>query len=570
MGIGLGRRQLAKPQRPAFLLLALLSILLAACWPQIDTDSFQSVAGSEPHRAELRVVADGSERLITTTSRTVGEALAAAGVVIGPADEVSPPAWSPVSGPPPVTEVTIVRVTESEETSLAAIPFQREIVRSADLSSTDEPVIVQRGKDGLQEVVYRIIYQDGLERDRWITELRTVEPAVNEIVMVGVGAERSERLIRGTLAYISDGRPTIVRESTERAYAVESAGALDGRVFQLSPDGAWLLFSRADSDAAFDNSLWLLSTLDRGASPISLNIDNVLWAAWDPASHNTLRIAYTTARSLPNPPGWEANNDIWLLALDTLPDVGTAPIRLANALPATYGWWGGAYSWSPDGQSIAYAFADVVGLLPVPAEELEEGSALTGLLADATVDPVPLHAFEPFDTGAEWAWIPSLAWSPDGDRLVFTEHHRDESGNGSTFDVVSFSLEERSVTMIAAQAGIWSHAVWSSLNPNGGSALYFLKSVEPGSGLGSDYALWSEDEGQGFAQLFPEPGQPGSFPATAQFLAWEPGGGRAAFIFDEALHIMDLATGAVYREPRDDSLDSHPSWAPYGPGTTGP
>ncbi len=567
----LRHKRVAGPQRQAVLLLAILLFALTACWPAATTDTSLSAADAPvlQHR-DVRVIADGVEQTLTTSARTVGEAVAAAGLTIGPADEVSPPAWSPISGPPPVTEVTIVRVTESEEISSATIPFQREFVRSAELSPTDQPIIVQRGQDGVQEVVYRITYQDGLERDRWVTEVRTIEPAIDEIVMVGVGADQSEQSVAGTLAYISDGRPVIVRDSTERAFSIETAGALDGRVFQLSPDGAWLLFSRADSDAAFDNSLWIMAT-NRDAVPVPLNIDNVLWAAWDPSRSDQPRIAYTTARALPNPPGWEANNDVWLLTLDTLPSVDTAPIRLANALPATYGWWGGTYAWSPNGSFLAYAFADAIGLLPVPEEVAEETPLLDDLLSAASVEPQPLRAFTPFDTGAEWAWVPSLAWSDDSNHLVYTEHSLGETDGASRFDVRQSTLGQSEATTVATQAGIWSHAAWSAPNSSASSALYFLRATEPGTGLGSDYALWrAEDSGADAAQVFPEPGQPGSFPAIPQFIAWGPGGEQAAFIFDEALHIIDINTGAVFRQRQDDSLDSHPTWAPYGPNAARP
>ncbi len=310
---------------------------------------------------------------------------------------------------------------------------------------------------------------------------------------------------------------------------------------------------------------------DRDSVPVPLNIDNVLWAAWDPSSIDQPRIAYTTARALPNPPGWEANNDIWLLTLDTLPAAGTAPIRLASALPATYGWWGGMYSWSPNGRYIAYAFADTIGLLPVPQEAAEETPVLGDLLSGATVEPQPLRTFTPYDTGAEWAWIPSLAWSGDGSQLVYTEHRLGDSDGASHFDVRQITLGQDDVRTIKSQAGIWSHAVWSALDSSGSSALYYLRTTEPGAGLGSDYALWrAAEDGVSATRIYPEAGQPGSFPAIPQFIAWAPGGGQAAFIFDEALHIIDINTGSVYRQRQDDSLDSHPTWAPYGPNAAGP
>lgn len=555
---------------PAYWLVIVVSLTLVACWPQETAAIPETVPATPSTRLfELRLITAGSEKTIVSSARTVGEALAEAGVTIGPADDVSPPAWTPLNGPPPVTEITLVRVTQSEAISAAAVPFQREIVRSAQLSPSDDPIIVQHGQDGVQEVVYRITYRDGLEHDRWVSNVRVIEPPVNEILLVGVGAEQREQPVDGTLAYVSDGRPVVVRGSTERAFSLETAGALDGRVFQLSPDGRFLLFSRADSDAAFDNSLWIVAS-EPDANPVPLNIDNVLWAAWDPASAPELRLAYSTARALPNPPGWEANNDVWLLTLDALPDTTTAPIRLADALPAAYGWWGGSYSWSPDGRYLAYAFADQVGLLPIPQEAADEGSALVDLLAGLTVEPQPLHTFEPYDTGGEWAWTPSVAWSPDGSRIAFSQHHRDERGD-SRFDLVTLELAEIAITTVAPQAGIWSHASWPPVGPTEEEKLYFTQATEPDPGLGSDYTLWELEPAAGVPlQRFPDQGQAGTLLPVAQWLAWEPGGTRAAVIFDEALHILDMTTGNAFRRPQDDALDSHPTWAPYGPGAAGP
>ena len=97
-----------------------------------------------------------------------------------------------------------------------------------------------------------------------------------------------------------------------------------------------------------------------------LNIENVLWAGWDPAA-TTPRIAYTTARSTTLPPGWEANNDLWLLELP-VEGPQPAPVRLGESYATAYAWWGGQYAWSGDGR-LAYAFADEVGVLAMPTAE---------------------------------------------------------------------------------------------------------------------------------------------------------------------------------------------------------
>ncbi|MEZ4592374.1 MAG: hypothetical protein R3D55_14705 [Chloroflexota bacterium] len=58
-------------------------------------------------------------------------------------------------------------------------------------------------------------------------------------------------------------------------------------------------------------ALWVIGT-QRGARPQELGIENVLWADWNPNRLSPYQIAYTTANPVDQPPGWEANNDLWL------------------------------------------------------------------------------------------------------------------------------------------------------------------------------------------------------------------------------------------------------------------
>ena len=156
----------------------------------------------------------------------------------------------------------------------------------------------------------RIVYRDGLEVERWPTAATTVEAARDEIIMIGVTAERDRMTFAGLLALIDDGRAVVLDGATDAPRQLAVTGALDGRVFQLSPDGGQLLYTIGQSDTdSFRNALWVVATAP-DAVPRPLEIENVLWAGWDPASA-TPRIAYTTARSTTLPPGWEASNDLW-------------------------------------------------------------------------------------------------------------------------------------------------------------------------------------------------------------------------------------------------------------------
>lgn len=511
----------------------------------------------------ITLIADGQTRTLPTTARTVGEALAQAGVQLAPADEVDP---VPTTLLPLSTDraaplvVVVARVTESTEVIPEAIPFSRQIVRSAELAPDDPPRLLQPGRPGLREVTVRIVFRDGLEVERWPTASLTVEPAQDEIIMIGVGSESDRMAFLGTLAYIDDGRAILLDGATDAPRQLAIDGTLDGRVFQLSPSGDYLLYSIGDSDGGtFRNDLWIIATTPESVA-LSLGIENVLWAGWDPSAVPP-RIAYTTARSTTLPPGWEANNDLWLLDL-TLDESQPAPVRLVESYPAAYAWWGGTYSWTT-GSQLAYAFADEVGVLTIPTSEQ---AALPTLPATA-LDRAILHSFTEFDTGGDWAWIPALAWSADGRFLAFTSHADDGSAPDDRFDLRLADVLAGNQIALVENSGIWTHAHWSPAAALPDANLVYLRAIEPEAGQDSSYALWLADsDGSDGQRLFPPEGESGAF-ALSQPLAWGPDPGRLAFIFDDALHILDLASGAVFRTGRDDSTASHPTWAPYGPGT---
>ncbi len=172
-----------------------------------------------------------------------------------------------------------------------------------------------------------------------------------------------------------------------------------------------------------------------------------------------------------------------------------------------------------------------------------------------------LHSFTPFDTEADWAWIPALGWSADGRFLAFTDHAGEAADTGARFDLRLADVAAGNQTALAESAGIWASAQWS---PND-SRIVYLQATDPAAGQDSPYALWLADsDGSEARRLYPPEGESGSF-ARAQPLAWGPDADRLAFIFDDTLHIIELSSGEVYRAGRDDTISSHPTWASDGP-----
>ena len=496
---------------------------------------------------------------MTTSVATVGDALDEAGITLSPFDEVDPPLGTSLSGEGDgALAITVVRVTEALEVIPESVPYQRRIVRSAEMTPEDPPRILQTGVAGLSEISYRLVFRDGLEVERWPTASTIIDAPVDEIVMIGVGEDEPVMRISGRLAYISGGRAIILAGSTDSARQLPIEEPLDGRVFQLSPGGNYLLYTVRSGDGTnqteFRNELWVISTAD-GSRPMSLQIENVLWAGWDPTGLDPLRIAYTTARSVPLPPGWEANNDLWLMEV-AVDDDQPAPVRLIGTTAAAFGWWGGSFLWSPTGDQLAYAFADEVGILDIPNVTFDDAAGFTSATEP---EQTVLRAFTAYDTGADWAWLPALSWSADGRWLAFTEYAGEDGFNLVVADTVTGDA-----TPMFAGVGIWAAAHWSA-GLNEEAQLAVLRADDPADGENGNYVLWlAGSDGENAQRVFPPEGESGAFARSSQSVAWGPDPNAIAFIFEDELHILNPVTDEVYRAGTDDTASSHPTWAPYG------
>jgi hypothetical protein len=284
-----------------YTLLALL-ILLAGC-----ASPPPLAAESGPIEVTLRV--DAESHNLTTRATNVRELLEEAGITTAPADEVTPPPFTPLQDG---MEVVVVRVEELVEVIEENLPFARKIVRSAAMSAGDPPQIIQGGRAGLQEITVRIVIRDGIEVDRQRTRITVVEEPQDEIVMVGVGATASDYTFPGLIAFLRGGQGMLLRGTTSYHEQLATGANLDGRVFALSPSGSHLLYTRIVSDTGrFHNKLFVLST-EPGASARDLEVENVLWAGWNPARMANRRSPTAPPKPVDVPPGWQANNDLWV------------------------------------------------------------------------------------------------------------------------------------------------------------------------------------------------------------------------------------------------------------------
>ena len=181
-----------------------------------------------------------------TAGSTVTQALQTAGIVPGNLDRTEPPFYTVLSEG---DNIKLTRVEEKFETEQVVIPFERQIVRNETLPE-GETRLVQAGVNGLEEITYRRILEDNMEISKSPVKTVVMNEALPEIVMVGAQSSFTPLNTPGTLAYLAGGNAWIMEGSTANRRIIVSTGDLDGRIFSLSPNGEYLIFTRKSNKPA--------------------------------------------------------------------------------------------------------------------------------------------------------------------------------------------------------------------------------------------------------------------------------------------------------------------------------
>lgn len=508
-----------------FLLLALLSTATLACQPQVK---------------QVFIDVDGGRQTLTTEAETVRQALLEAQITLGPLDRVSPDLYVTLE---PGMVITVTRVREELVTRREVIPFERQIVPNEALAP-NETRLVQLGVNGEDEITIRVTYENDVEVSRTEVSRRTVIPPVPEIMVVGVKDDIPSTPIEGVIAYMDAGNAWIMRNTSGSRRPLTTDGNLDGRVFSLSANGRWLLYTTPLTDDIEQplNELWLASTTIVGEAPVTLGIRGVLQAAWSPVVSQNL-VALTTAERTPSPPGWKARNDLWLVDLtpdEPMEDAAyldglrqgkisrPKPVQvLPPGTPGLYSWWGTTYTWSPRGDRLAYARADEIGLITL--------TRTTTISASVQ----PLVQFTPFDTLGEWVWVPAVSWSPDGRFLAAVVHGppvgAEPAEQSQAFDLWLLSADGRIKAKAVDRVGMWANPVW------GTNGIAYGQAVNPLQSVTSRYTIYLMDhDGSNRRQIFPYQTEPGvQFPE----LVWSPEGNSLLFVFNGNLFLTPLGGG---------------------------
>lgn len=459
----------------------------------------------------VNINADGKiYRVEVNDGTNVEQAIYASGLTLGDLDRVEPDLATKII---PELEIKIIRIKEAFTVEEVTVPFERRVLQTESLPE-QETMLAQKGENGLVEVTYRHIYEDGIETSKQqVASQKVIREAVPEIIMVGIQSPFSPITIPGRLIYLVGGNAWMMETTTTNRKLLISTGDLDGRVFSISDNGKWLLFTRRSDKEGQINSLWALEITsgEETKELIDLQAENIIhFADWAPGLSST-RVLYSTVEPRSTAPGWQANNDLisvnvsangWLSKKSTIIEANSGGV---------YGWWGTNFSWQPGTTNLIYSRPDGIGTV-----DLENGTLTT------TFSMLPLQ------TRSDWAWIPPIAWSPDGS-TIYSVNHVPQEGLSSqeespVFNLSALFLGNGTIIDLFQNTGMFAYPAVSPVQSvsNSGESFQvaFLQAIFPEQSDNSRYRLVVIDrDGSNQKTLFPSEGQPGLEP---QQMVWSP------------------------------------------------
>ncbi|MGY1814274.1 ubiquitin-like domain-containing protein [Blastococcus sp. SYSU D00820] len=129
----------------------------------------------------VTLVADGQERVVTTTAGTAADLLAEQGITLGQTDRMTLLPTQPLLDR---MRLQVFRVQVTEVTETTPIPHQTVETEDPDAFEGEETV-TQQGVDGQQATTYRITVVDGVETGREQVSTAVAVAPVDELVSVG-------------------------------------------------------------------------------------------------------------------------------------------------------------------------------------------------------------------------------------------------------------------------------------------------------------------------------------------------------------------------------------------------
>jgi len=503
----------------------------ASCAPAPETP--------DPGQITVETLADGKRISVTLSAgATVEDVLNAAGLSLEGKDRVEPREGTILMED---TQVQVIRVEEIIETKEEVIPYQ--VIRQpTENLPIGEEQLLQAGKNGLREIAFvRTLENDQEVSYREVNNV-IIEQAVDEIILVGVRSSSSPVAIPGRLVYISNGNAWMMEQSSSNRTLLVSTGDLDGRVFSLSPDRSWLLFTRADEDEEVINTLWVVKIDPPGERLVDLEVENIIhFADWVPDDEQS--VAYSTVEPRVSAPGWQANNN---LIVRKFSESGWSVVSyqvLETGYIGVYGWWGTEFQYPPSGEYVAYASPDQVGIVDVESGEM-----------------VPYLEMAPYRTTGDWAWMSGLGVGPLGNIIYAVEHVPEDGQEGTAaaeespkFDLTAISIAAGISTRILEDVGMFAYPLPSPMQgkASGESSFQvaYLQAIFPEQSANSRYRVAIIDrDGSNPREVFPPAEKPGLQPLRG-WGAWSPeagenqGGHQLAVLYEGNIWILDPLSG---------------------------
>jgi hypothetical protein len=520
---------------------SLIRLTLCILWMLISA----KCAGSQPGSSSVQVHIKADQQIkdiALPVGSTVSDAIQASGIGLRLNDKVVPPGYTLlIDG----MQIQVTRISERTEVVSAVLPFERQILKNDSLPE-GEIRLLQPGENGLEEITYQVIEEDGIEKTRVAVRRDVLEEPVPEIMMVGTQQGYTPITFPGTIVYVSSQNAWLIDGETGNRRPVVSTGDLDGRILDLSPDGHWLLFTRQFDDLQEGiNSLWLIDVTIPQAEPMDLEIQNIIhFAEWSPNSPTPLSnytFAYSTVEPRPSAPGWQANNDLQTIEITNAGTFIQSETILETNSGGQYGWWGTSFSWSPEADLVAYSRADSIGLVDMEEKTIEE-----------------IVEIIPYQTQGDWAWLPPITWGSNSDILYFVTHGKpiglEKPETSQVFDIMAVYRKQSTMGPLLGQSGMFSYLALSperdTTSPGEESySLAVLQAIDPLESEVSRYRIVLMDrDGSNQQSIFPIEGEMGLEPGE---IIWAPDGKQIATIYQNNLWVIDLNLGLPHRITAD-------------------
>lgn len=182
----------------------------------------------------VNIESDGSSQKLAIANGTVADAIEKAGIELGSNDKVTPSLDTVLNG---FTTIKISRVKYETKLERKSVPFETEIVKSAEMY-VDESEVITEGVEGEKTVFYTEKYVDGELTETVFSKERITTEPVNEVKKVGTKQREALSAYKNTDAAISELTVPSTLELDENGIPVNYKYAVQGKATAYTGDPA--------------------------------------------------------------------------------------------------------------------------------------------------------------------------------------------------------------------------------------------------------------------------------------------------------------------------------------------